>query len=272
MLNNYHFLPLIYRLRWYKSEMLHKLIRYKHGLIILIALLVPNAQVAAVLALSPIRLLKTSNTSLKLTFLTLVGIQLLFISWAAIQKRAILGTPFRSYFCALPIEPIRFIQADLMVLLVANLILWIPFAIVYFELKSGVEFVRFLVLLSGIIICQLLFLYQAYAKFSAFFLSDLFLVLSETVAEAWLKIFFTVMSCTMLLICLLPASYFKFLSLSYSRNLGIKYLLLRFNMPLEAAVLIRHYNFSVFVRFLFLLIIAAVGCILLKYSDLRVYY
>lgn len=272
MFNNDLSLPLIYRLRWYKSEMLHKLIRYKHGLIIIIALLVPDFQAVSSLALSPIRVLMMGNTSLQLCFLSLVGLQALFISWAAIQKPAIMGTPFRSYFYTLPVESFRFIQTDLLLLLMANLLLWIPFVFVFFEIKSGAEFVRFFLLISGIIISQMLFLYRAYPKFIGIFFSDLFFVLSEAVPGAWLSFFLLVMSCSMLFVCLLPGDYFEFLSVNIFRNLRIKYILLRLNLPLEAAVLVRHYTFSVSVRFGLLLIITALGCILLKYSALSFYY
>jgi hypothetical protein len=96
--------------------------------------------------------------------------------------------------------------------------------------------------------------------------------LSGAVPGAWLSFFLTVMSCGMLFICLLPGYYFEFLSVNIFHNIKRKCGRLRLNLPLEAAILIRHYTFSVFVRFVLLLIIAAMGCILLKYSALRSYY
>ena len=161
MFNNFLTFSLVYRLRWYRNEMLNKLIRYKHGLIIIIALLVPSFHALSWLTLLPIRQLVAHSTSLELSFISLLGIQALFISWAAIQKQAILSASFiRSYFCTLPIKSSYILQMDLLLLQVANLILWVPFVLVFFGIKSEAEFTRFLILISGIVISQMIFLYH----------------------------------------------------------------------------------------------------------------
>jgi len=183
-----------------------------------------------------------------------------------------MGTPFRSYFYTLPVAFFRLINTDVLLLLVANLILWIPFIFVFLEIKSQAEFGRFLIVISGIIVSQMLFLYRSYAKFSLIFISDLLFVLSATVPNVWFSFLLAVMACGMFFICILPGNYFEFMSVNIFQNLFIKNIRPRLNMPLEAAVLIRHYTFPVSVRLGYLLLIAFLGCILLKYSAMRLYY
>tara|TARA_R110000868_G_scaffold396846_2_gene669205 strand:- start:2877 stop:4013 length:1137 start_codon:yes stop_codon:yes gene_type:complete len=252
--------------------MLHKLIRYKHGLIILLALLAPGFQVVSSLVLSPIRSVMVPNASLQYTFLSLVGLQALFVSWAAIQKPAIMGAPFRSYLQTLPVEPFRFLKTDLLLLLVANLILWVPFVFVFFEITNEAELARFCIVISGIIISQMLFLYGSYEKFIALIFSDLFFVLSAVVQDGRPSFFFAAMSCIMLFVSILPGSYFKFLSVKSFRVPFIKSLSLPLSLPFEVLVLTRHYTFPVMVRFSLLMLIAVLSSILLKYSALRFYY
>jgi hypothetical protein len=272
MSHNHLFLPMVCRLRWYKNEMRHRLIRYKHGLSILLVLLVPDFHALSSMVITLVRVVLTGNVSLPVCFLTLFGLQSICVSWAAIQKPAILGTPFRHYLYTLPISFFRFIQADVLILLIANLLLFIPFMFILLEIKNGVEYVRFFILTSGIIISQMIFLYQSCTRFAAIALSDVFFVLSASVPGVGFSCILLLISCGMQAISILPRNYFGFLSVKFLGNSPTKSISCWYSLPFELAVLMKQYTFSVSVRLSFLLAIAVFASLLLKYSALNIYY
>lgn len=82
--------PLLkYRIRWYQSLMYSNLIRFKHGIVLMLALLFSSLAGIVYLLSQPIlAIIQTSRFSAD-TVIDLILIYSLFIMWALIQKKAI---------------------------------------------------------------------------------------------------------------------------------------------------------------------------------------
>lgn len=116
-----------YRLFWYQKKTFEKLIRFKHGLLIFIALFVPTAGFLITLITQPI-LSVVHPTSVAYTYLfNIAVIQLIYLGWITSQRDAVYPDVIKNYFQSLPINQWINRLVDVLVIFVANNLFWIPF-------------------------------------------------------------------------------------------------------------------------------------------------
>ena len=135
MIQNFHFVGwdsfrklLSYRLVYYKATIISTLIRFKHGLLVLVALFVPTLAAIHYLLTKPLLVITHAN---RLTIGLVVNILLLYIvywGYLYLQRRAVVDDA-HSYLSAQPLSKFEMRLIDIITIIVANNILWIPFLI-----------------------------------------------------------------------------------------------------------------------------------------------
>ncbi len=160
-----------YRLIWYKQAMMERLLRFKHLVVILIALIIPTLSALPALIVSPflfIVLPHPTSTPL-LTFLASLIVHTTYILWVALQKEAIMGGQTMTYLSSFPLPPSIQRKIDLKLLLVANHLFWLPIMVSflfviksthYGHLDSFLPVFHWLPLISSLLLAQWLYLHK----------------------------------------------------------------------------------------------------------------
>lgn len=118
---------LSYRLNFYCNSAREKLIKFKHLLIIAIGLLVPSVTALMTLLKVPYEVvLSSTHYSAYSVIVALLGIVLLHSVWCIGQRTAIKGGECRTYFKTFPFSAQDWIISDIVMIMIANGLLWIP--------------------------------------------------------------------------------------------------------------------------------------------------
>jgi hypothetical protein len=142
-----------YRLRWYRETMFDQLLRLKHALLIIIVLSGLSPLLLMHLVTQPILAVVSPTTVHWYYFVEIILVQLAYLGWILIQKKAIQPTALE-YFSTLPINPRVLYLIDVIVLLVANNLFWIPLFCVLWMPFSSDELTRLVAFAVSIISIQ----------------------------------------------------------------------------------------------------------------------
>lgn len=176
-----------HRLEWYRRQMLDKLLKYKHMIVIIVALCVPTfAGLFSLIASSLLIIFKSDIPSWQ-SFLALLLWQSLGLIWVTMQKQAIMGGAIREYISTLPLSHWRQLAIDLRLLVIANNLLWIPLIIaIFYNGFAGVPptsnyllwILQFLFFILALLALQLNWLNQRYIHIFVIFAADFLAILS----------------------------------------------------------------------------------------------
>lgn len=170
-----------YRLYWYQQKVFAKLVRFKHAIIIMIALFVPTMSWLNSLITQPILSVVAVTATTHAYLVLVLLIQLIYLGWISIQSDAIYPDIVQSYLATLPLPARQRRIEDIVMLFIANNIFWIPFVAAYFSLShsaaplSGLSIVRLCAFMMSIISSQYLWLNRRLAACVVLFAVDFLL-------------------------------------------------------------------------------------------------
>jgi|GEM_PF-2538990 len=126
-----------HRLHWYWQTMAEKLLRFKQVLLLIVVLCIPSLQLLVTLVSEP--LLWVAKPSVQPGVHYFVGlwvIQIVYLGWIIGQKASLFPTVVKSYLGSLPIGLAKNHIIRVLMLLIANHLLWIPFICATVQLKT----------------------------------------------------------------------------------------------------------------------------------------
>lgn len=180
------FLLLKCQIRWYSNEVLNRVIKLKHSVIILFALTIPSTTVLISLVASPFAsVLKPKENHALCLFLNIFLLEAVYILLIAWQRNAFTANQ-EQYYHSLPINKSTWKLTLAIRLLIANNIFLLPIFLLPFliELPSTlygkfIFVVRFLLLIVYIFMGQLAYLRKKYTFVAIAFLADLLIALDS---------------------------------------------------------------------------------------------
>ena len=273
---------LSYRLQWYRIQMLEKLIRFKHVVVILIGLFIAPLNLFDALFVQPIINIGYAKNPSTMLIFSLLLTQGIYLSWIIFQDDAISTARVRQYFNALPIPPIKHYIADITTLFLANNIFWIPiiaalinapYASMTNPLAPFLFVIKILVLIISIFAIQTQWIYRQYFSFTFLISTNFLFYISSITTSPWLSL--------LLIICaLLNALLFTYpwrlkiniLSIFSSASSTNKSVTLprysRFQLlKLTYTVLIKKYFVECFMRCALSIAILIFGCFAILFGD-----
>lgn len=174
-----------YRLRWYFTTMSEKLLRFKHGLLLAIALFIPTAQFFVYLSTEPIlAIINPTQINFWHYLLKISVLQLVYLVWIYLQKESINPQFINAYFKSLPISQAIQRLINTIVIVIANNIFWIPFVITayicmrHYDQNTCLFIARMLFLITSIIMLQLCLFHTKSLLFLVWIMCDVMLCMS----------------------------------------------------------------------------------------------
>ncbi|GEM_PF-2422929 len=126
-MNNNTVLALLrFNMQWHAQVMKNILIRYKILVLFIILMLAPTLTSLQYIVTLPTKSLVTIHGNAIEIFVSLILFQGLGLIWAAVQQAVFLSQPWEKYLSALPVTNKQKMLYETLMLLTANILIWIP--------------------------------------------------------------------------------------------------------------------------------------------------
>lgn len=265
-------LLLKFRWTWYLKIMKARLIRSKHGIIILIALLAPTVAAVNYVITEPFNIIIKSSEFNGLLLVNLFLLYVIYVLWMSIQKAGVSPSAANQYIEILPINKRINRLVDLLIVVIANNFMWIPVLLVFNQIStesnSLVHFFRLIALISMILFLQINVLKSNFYDLVIFSMTNLIFIVSFSVFNKninmsiltyffiagviWYRIFNNRSR----------EIFFKninFLSEIPSRLIFKNSLMNFFHFPIYFSVFFRKYKTTTYIRFLLAILMVILG-------------
>ncbi len=267
-------LLLKFRWTWYLNIMKARLIRSKHGIIVLIALLAPTIAAVNYVITEPFNVIIRSSEFSGIFLTNWFLLYVIYVLWMSIQKAGVIPSAAHQYINILPINPLINRFVDLSIVVIANNFMWIPILLILNKISTESNFpfyfFRLITLVSMMLFLQINVLKSNFYDLMIFGIINLIFVASFSLfnknvsisilidifmmAVLWFRFFNNKSQRTIFL-------NLNFLTTFSSRLIFKNSLMNFFHFPIYFSVFFRKYKTITYIRFLLATLVLIFGII-----------